>query len=452
MVPNCLSTIFFSSGWLFIVKFASLLIFSFRVVVCNLYPFEQTVKHGCSFEDAIENIDIGGVTLLRAGAKNCERVTVICDPQDYDCSLLQHFDINMAVARCLETPLPFEILNGCPSYVNVLDALNAWQLVKELKTQTGMAAATSFKHVSPAGAAVGKALSKDEAMMYMIEHPELLSPLATAYARARGSDRLSSFGDFIALSDSCDESTAKIISSEVSDGIIAPGYDPAALNILKKKKGGKYCILQVDPNYVPPQKETRMVFGVTMEQQRNDCLISKEFFTNIVSDNKLISEEAIVDLQVATIAVKYTQSNSVCLAKNGQTIGIGAGQQSRIHCTRLACDKANNWWMRLHPDLLKINFKKGVKRVEKTNAIDDIIFCCLVNLISKAEATEWIAKLDAVALSSDAFFPFEDNILRASGVKFIASPGGSVNDLHIINACNENKVTLIHTGVRLFHH
>ncbi|XP_070549201.1 bifunctional purine biosynthesis protein ATIC-like isoform X1 [Ptychodera flava] len=456
-----------------------------KLVACNLYPFVKTIsREGVTVSDAVEQIDIGGVTLLRAAAKNHARVTVVCDPSDYDkiadeMSKSENNDTTLDMRKTLavkafnhtaeydaaisnyfrkeysqgvsqlplrygmnphQAPaqlyttlpeLPVKVLNGAPGFINLCDAFNSWQLVKELKAALNLPAAASFKHVSPAGA-----------------------------------DRMSSFGDFIALSDICDVPTAKIISREVSDGIIAPGYEDEALKILSKKKGGKYCVLKMDPDYEPVTMETRTLFGLQMEQRHNDAVINKEMFSNIATDKKDLPESAIRDLIVATIALKYTQSNSVCYARDGQVIGIGAGQQSRIHCTRLAGDKANNWWLRQHPKVLEVKFKQGVKRAERSNAIDiyvngtvgqdmdkaswEAMFETPPEQLSKAEREEWAAKLKGVALSSDAFFPFRDNIDRAyqSGVEFIASP----QDQIIKKACDEHGITLVFTKTRLFHH
>ncbi|XP_006625097.1 bifunctional purine biosynthesis protein PURH [Apis dorsata] len=368
--------------------------------------------------------------------------------------------------------LPLTIVNGSPGFINLCDALNGYQLVKELKIALNLPAATSFKHVSPAGAAVAVPLNIVQAKLCQVDDLlDQLTPLATAYARARGADRMSSFGDFIALSDTCDEVTAKIISREVSDGIIAPDYSENALKILKKKKNGAYCILQIDPNYMPPQMEYRVLFGLTMEQKRNDAIIDRNIFSNIVTKKyTTISDSAMRDLIVATITLKYTQSNSVCYAKDGQVIGIGAGQQSRIHCTRLAGDKADNWWLRQHPKVINMKFKKNVKRAEISNAIDNYVngfigkdmdeaswiamYEEVPQKLLESERIEWIKKADNIVLSSDAFFPFRDNVDRAklSGVKYIASPSGSVNDEAIIQACDEHKIVLIHTNLRLFHH
>ncbi|XP_038835317.1 bifunctional purine biosynthesis protein PURH [Salvelinus namaycush] len=495
-----------------------------RVVVCNLYPFVKTISNtNVTVEDAVEQIDIGGVTLLRAAAKNHARVTIVCDPADYqlvavemegsegkdttldtrktlalkafthtaqyDEAIADYFrgqhsrgvsqlplrygmNPHQAPAQLytLRPTLPLTVVNGSPGFINLCDALNAWQLVRELKSALGMPAATSFKHVSPAGAAVGVPLSDEEAKVCMVNDMlKDLTPLATAYARARGSDRMSSFGDFIALSDVCDVPTAKIISREVSDGIIAPGYEEEALRILSKKKNGNYCVLQMDPAYEPDEPEVRVLFGLHLKQKRNGAVIDKELFSNVVSKGAL-SVEALRDLIVASIAVKYTQSNSVCYAKDGQVIGIGAGQQSRIHCTRLAGDKADNWWLRHHPRVLGMRFRSGVKRAEMANAIDQYVSGTIgegpdlavwkamyeevPEPLDETEKKNWLSSLQAVALSSDAFFPFRDNVDRAkrSGVEYIAAPAGSTADEVVINACNEQGITLVHTNLRLFHH
>ncbi|EFN72513.1 Bifunctional purine biosynthesis protein PURH [Camponotus floridanus] len=496
-----------------------------QVVVCNLYPFVNTIlKTNVTVEDAIENIDIGGVTLLRAAAKNHNRVTVICDPNDYE-KVIKEMDNAVNKDTSLQTrqtlalkafthtaeydnaisdyfrkqyssgisqltlrygmnphqkpaqifttleKLPLTVVNGSPGFINLCDALNGYQLVKELKSALNLPAATSFKHVSPAGAAVGVPLNDVQAKLCQVDDLyDQLTPLAIAYARARGADRMSSFGDFIALSEPCDIATAKIISREVSDGIIAPGYSEEALKLLKKKKNGGYCILQIDPSYVPSAIERKTLYGLVMEQKRNDAVIDKSIFDNVTTKSKILSEDAIRDLIVATVTVKYTQSNSVCYAKDGQVIGTGAGQQSRIHCTRLAGDKADNWWLRQHPKVTGMKFKKGVKRAEISNAIDNYVngsigkdmdeatwatmYEEIPEKLSESDRIEWIKKLDNVALSSDAFFPFRDNIDRArlSGVKYIASPAGSTNDAAVIEACNEHEIVLIHTGFRLFHH
>lgn len=495
------------------------------VVVCNLYPFSKTVaKPEVTIPEAVENIDIGGVTLLRAAAKNHARVTVLCDPSDYDAVVAEigktsdkrastetrqrlalkafthtsEYDLAISdyfrkqysagasqmtlrygmnphqkPAQLYTTleKLPLKVVNGSPGFINLCDALNGYQLVKELKTALGLPAATSFKHVSPAGAAVGYTLSPEQAKLCMVDDLyERLTPLATAYARARGADRMSSFGDFIALSDPCDEITAKIISREVSDGIIAPGYSEAALTILKKKKNGGYCVLEIDPTYEPDSIEKRVLFGLSLEQKRNDAVIDKSLFANVVTKNKELPENAIRDLIVASIALKYTQSNSVCYAKDGQVIGIGAGQQSRIHCTRLAGEKADNWWLRQHPKVTGMKFKKGVTRAEISNAIDNYVngslgkdmdikvweskYEIVPQQLTESERKEWINKLTSVALASDAFFPFSDNINRAkqSGVSYIGSPSGSNNDAEVIEACNQHQIVMAHTNLRLFHH
>uniref|UniRef100_A0A8C7HPB5 Bifunctional purine biosynthesis protein ATIC n=1 Tax=Oncorhynchus kisutch TaxID=8019 RepID=A0A8C7HPB5_ONCKI len=494
-----------------------------RVVVCNLYPFVKTISNtNVTVEDAVEQIDIGGVTLLRAAAKNHARVTIVCDPADYqlvavemegsegqdttldtrktlalkafthtaqyDEAIADYFrgqysrgvsqlplrygmNPHQAPAQLytLRPTLPLTVVNGSPGFINLCDALNAWQLVRELKSALGMPSATSFKHVSPAGAAVGVPLSDEEAKVCMVNDMlKNLTPLATAYARARGSDRMSSFGDFIALSDVCDVPTAKIISREVSDGIIAPGYEEEALRILSKKKNGNYCVLQMDPAYEPDEPEVRVLFGLHLKQKRNGAVIDKDLFSNVVS--KGLSVEALRDLIVASITVKYTQSNSVCYAKDGQVIGIGAGQQSRIHCTRLAGDKADNWWLRHHPRVLGMRFRSGVKRAEMANAIDQYVSGTIgegpdlavwkamyeevPDPLDETEKRNWLSSLQAVALSSDAFFPFRDNVDRAkrSGVEYIAAPAGSTADEVVINACNEQGITLVHTNLRLFHH
>ena len=366
--------------------------------------------------------------------------------------------------------LPIKVLNGKPGYINFLDAFNGWQLVRELKAATGLPAATSFKHVSPAGAAVGLPLTETESKIYWVDDLGELSPLASAYARARGADRMSSFGDFISLSDVCDASTAKIIKREVSDGVIAPGYEPEALEILKAKKGGKYNVIEINPNYVPDPIEHKQVFGVTFEQGRNELKIDRDFLGNIVTENKEIPDSAKIDLIISLITLKYTQSNSVCYAKGGQAIGIGAGQQSRIHCTRLAGSKADNWFLRQNPKVLNLPFKENVGRADRDNAIDlyigedymDIltdgewerVFTEKPEVFTKEEKRAWLDKNTDVALGSDAFFPFGDNIERAykSGVKYIAQPGGSIRDDNVIEACNKHNIAMCFTGMRLFHH
>ncbi|AJV48835.1 Ade16p [Saccharomyces cerevisiae YJM1208] len=492
-------------------------------VVCNLYPFKETVaKIGVTVQEAVEEIDIGGVTLLRAAAKNHSRVTILSDPNDYSIFLqdlskdgeisqdlrnrfaLKAFehtaDYDAAISDFFrkqysegkaqlplrygcnphqrpaqayitqQEELPFKVLCGTPGYINLLDALNSWPLVKELSASLNLPAAASFKHVSPAGAAVGLPLSDVEKQVYFVNDMEDLSPLACAYARARGADRMSSFGDFIALSNIVDVATAKIISKEVSDGVIAPGYEPEALNILSKKKNGKYCILQIDPNYVPGQMESREVFGVTLQQKRNDAIINQSTFKEIVSKNKALTEQAVIDLTVATLVLKYTQSNSVCYAKNGMVVGLGAGQQSRIHCTRLAGDKTDNWWLRQHPKVLNMKWAKGIKRADKSNAIDLFVtgqriegpekvdyeskFEEVPEPFTKEERLEWLSKLNNVSLSSDAFFPFPDNVYRAvqSGVKFITAPSGSVMDRVVFQAADSFDIVYVENPIRLFHH
>ena len=491
-------------------------------VVCNLYPFKETIsKVAVTVPEAVEEIDIGGVTLLRAAAKNHERVSILSDPQDYAHFLeelksgeitaetrnrlaLKAFehtaDYDVAIsdffrkqyaenisqlplryganphqkpaqAFVSEGELPFKVLNGSPGYINLLDALNSWPLVKELSASLNLPAAASFKHVSPAGAAVGLPLTDIEKKIYFVEDIENLSPLANAYARARGADRMSSFGDFIALSNIVDKPTAQIISKEVSDGVIAPGYSEEALDLLKKKKNGKYCILQIDPNYNPENLESRQVYGITLQQKRNDAIFKGSSFKEIVSKNKDLTEQGAVDLTIATIALKYTQSNSVCYAKNGMVIGLGAGQQSRIHCTRLAGDKADNWWLRQHPKVLGFKWAKGTKRPEKSNAIDLYVtnqipteepekseyeskFAEIPEPLTAEARKEWLSKLSNVALSSDAFFPFPDNVYRAarSGVKFIAAPSGSVMDKAVFAAADANDIVYVENPIRLFHH
>ena len=366
--------------------------------------------------------------------------------------------------------LPIEVLNGKPGYINLLDAFNGWQLVRELKKATGMCAETSFKHVSPAGAAIGKPLSEVEKKIYFVDDLGELTPLASAYARARGADRMSSYGDFIALSDECDACTAKMIQREVSDGIIAPGYTDEALEILKSKRKGTYNIIKIDENYVPAPIERKQVFGVTFEQGRNELKIDNDMLTNIVTDNKEIPEDKKTDLVISLITLKYTQSNSVCYVKDGQAIGIGAGQQSRIHCTRLAGNKADIWWLRQHPKVLGLQFVDNIRRPDRDNAIDvyisdehdDVLaegvwqntFKVKPEVLTEAEKKEWLAKNTGVCLGSDAFFPFGDNIERAkkSGVAYIAEPGGSIRDDHVIMTCNKYNMAMAFTGIRLFHH
>ena len=366
--------------------------------------------------------------------------------------------------------LPIEVLCGKPGYINLLDAFNGWQLVKELKAATGMCAATSFKHVSPAGAAIGRPLSDDLKKIYWVDDLGELTPLASAYARARGADRMSSYGDFIALSDKVDVCTAKMIQREVSDGIIAPDYDPEALEILKSKRKGTYCILKIDENYKPAPIETKQVYGVSFEQGRNELDINRELLSNVVTDNKNIPDDKKDDLLISLITLKYTQSNSVCYVKDGQAIGIGAGQQSRIHCTRLAGQKADNWWLRQSPKVMGLQFVDDIRRADRDNAIDvyigdeyeDVlregewqrIFKVKPEVFTVEEKKAWLAKNTDVCLGSDAFFPFGDNIERAkkSGVAYIAEPGGSIRDDNVIETCNKYNIAMAFTGIRLFHH
>ena len=500
-------------------------------VICNLYPFKDTVaKINVTVPEAVEEIDIGGVTLIRAAAKNHKRVTILSDPEDYhdfvrelekgevteksrNLYALKAFshtaDYDQAIsdffrkqyagdglqqmslrygtnphqkpasAYVHDGNLPFKVLNGAPGYINLLDALNAWPLVKELSEALDYPAAASFKHVSPAGAAIGVPLSDVERKVYMVDDIEGLSEssLAQAYARARGADRMSSFGDVIALSHEVDLPTAKIISKEVSDGVIAPAYNAEALEILSKKKGGKYLVLQMDKAFTPPPSETRTLYGVNLTQHRNDALISPHNSFNgilIPKDSAPLPESARRDLTVATIALKFTQSNSVCYALNGQVIGLGAGQQSRIHCTRLAGDKADNWWMRFHTRSLNLKWKKGTKRADKSNAIDMLcsgaILTCgpreksdwashfeegqVPEPFTQEERIQWLGKLGEVACSSDAFFPFTDNVYRAarSGVKYFAAPLGSQNDGEVLRVAEEVGAVFAEQSVRLFHH
>lgn len=366
--------------------------------------------------------------------------------------------------------LPIEVLNGRPGYINFLDAFNGWQLVRELKQATGLPAATSFKHVSPAGAAVGLPLTETLRKIYWVEDDAELSPLACAYIRARGADRMSSFGDFIALSDVCDRATALVIKKEVSDGVIAPGYTEEALEILKAKKKGSYCVIQIDENYKPAPLEHKEVFGVTFEQGRQELAINDELLSHIVTDNKEIPAEAMTDMKISLITLKYTQSNSVCFVKGGQAIGIGAGQQSRVHCTRLAGQKADNWFLRQAPQVLGLQFVDSIKRPDRDNAIDiyigdeymDVleegvwqnIFKVKPPVFTKEEKRAWLDGMTDVTVGSDAFFPFSDNIERAhkSGVKYIAEPGGSVRDDAVIDCCNKYGMVMAFTGIRLFHH
>jgi len=366
--------------------------------------------------------------------------------------------------------LPVQVLNGKPGYINFLDAFNGWQLVKELKKATGLPAATSFKHVSPAGAAVGLPLSETLAKIYWVDDLGELSSLACAYARARGADRMSSFGDFIALSDVCDADTARLIKREVSDGVIAPGYTEEAMELLKAKKKGNYNIIQIDENYVPAELERKQVYGITFEQGRNELNIDGDFLSNIVTENKNIPEAALIDMKISLITLKYTQSNSVCFVKGGQAIGIGAGQQSRVHCTRLAGNKADNWFLRQAPQVLDLQFVDTLGRADRDNAIDvyigeeymDVLadgvwektFKVKPPVFTREEKRAWLDQLQGVTLGSDAFFPFSDNIERAhkSGVNYIAQPGGSVRDDLVIECCNKYNMVMAFTGIRLFHH
>ena len=366
--------------------------------------------------------------------------------------------------------LPIEVLNGRPGYINFLDAFNGWQLVRELKKATGLPAATSFKHVSPAGASVGRPMSDTLKKIYWVDDMGDLSPLACAYARARGADRMSSFGDFISLSDVCDADTARLIKREVSDGVIAPGYTDEALEILKAKKNGNYNIIKIDENYTPAPLEHKQVFGVTFEQGRQELPIDDELLSNIVTENKEIPEEALIDMKISLIVLKYTQSNSVCFVKDGQAIGIGAGQQSRVHCTRLAGQKADNWLLRQSPKVMNLQFVDNIRRADRDNAIDvyigeeymdvladgawEKIFKVKPEVFTREEKRAWLDQMSGVTLGSDAFFPFSDNIERAhkSGVQYIAEPGGSVRDDAVIECCDKYDMVMAFTGIRLFHH
>ena len=366
--------------------------------------------------------------------------------------------------------LPITVLNGRPGYINLLDGFHGWQLVRELKRATGLPSATSFKHVSPAGAAIGLPLTDVERKIYWVDDTDELTPLASAYARARGADRMSSFGDFISLSDVCDAATAKLIAREVSDGVIAPGYDKEALEILSAKKKGNYAVIQIDPSYEPEEIERKQVFGVTFEQGRNELVIDDALFANIVTKNKDLPKAARDDLAISLITLKYTQSNSVCFVKGGQAIGIGAGQQSRIHCTRLAGSKADNWYLRQSPQVLELPFRSDIRRADRDNAIDlymgedymdvladgrwENIFTVKPNVFTAEEKRAWLDGNTGVSLGSDAFFPFGDNIERAfrSGVKYVAQPGGSVRDDNVIEACDAHDMVMCFTGIRLFHH
>ena len=365
--------------------------------------------------------------------------------------------------------LPVTVLNGKPGYINFLDALNSWQLVKELKEATGLPSAASFKHVSPAGAAVGLPLSETDRKIYFVDEEEL-SPIACAYVRARGADRMSSYGDWAALSDVCDADTARLLKKEVSDGVIAPGFTEEALEILRQKKKGNYNVVQIDPDYVPEEIEHKQVFGITFEQGRNNIKIDESLLTNIISENKNLPESAKRDLMIALIALKYTQSNSVAYAKDGQCIGIGAGQQSRVHCVRLAGNKADNWWLRQNPKVLALPFKQGIRRADRDNTIDvyiydeyeDVLrdgtwenfFETKPKVLTKEEKKEWLSKMNGVSLASDAFFPFRDGVdaAAASGIKCIIQPGGSIRDQEVIDAANEHGIAMVFTGMRHFRH
>ncbi|CAG8667336.1 1177_t:CDS:10, partial [Racocetra fulgida] len=432
-------------------------------VICNLYPFKETIaKEGITIAEAVEEIDIGGVTLLRAAAKNHDRVTILSDPNDYSTFLseLKKDDYDEAISNYFRQQYSKDISQLTLRYGANPHQKPAQIFVKDgclpIQAALNLPAAASFKHVSPAGAAVGLPLDETEKKVYFVDDLKELTPLANAYARARGADRMSSFGDWIALSDIVDVPTAKIISREVSDGVIAPGYDAQALEILRKKKEGKYTVIQIDPNYEPPEIETRQVYGLYLQQKRNNVQIDQKLFENIVTQNKNLPNSAITDLIVATIALKYTQSNSVCYAKNGMVIGLGAGQQSRIHCTRLAGEKADNWWLRHHPKVIAFDFKKSTKRAEKSNAIDLYIldkigegleraswesqFNTIPEPLTPEERKLHLASFSDVALSSDAFFPFSDNIHRArqSGVNYVAAPSGSIQDQAVIQAADEH--------------
>ncbi|KAK2102414.1 hypothetical protein P7K49_020081 [Saguinus oedipus] len=454
-----------------------------RVVACNLYPFVKTVASpGITVEEAVEQIDIGGVTLLRASAKNHARVTVVCEPEDY-VAVSTEMQRSESKDTSLETrhQLALKAFTHMAQYDEAISDYFRKQYRKGISQmplwygmnphQTPAQLYTLKPKLPITGAAVGIPLSEDEARVCMVfDLYKTLTPISTAYARARGADRMSSFGDFVALSDVCDVPTAKIISREVSDGIIAPGYEEEALTILSKKINGNYCVLQMDQSYKSDENEVRTLFGLHLSQKRNNGVVDKSLFSNVVTKNKDLPESALRDLIVATIAVKYTQSNSVCYAKNGQVIGIGAGQQSRIHCTRLAGDKANYWWLRHHPQVLSMKFKTGVKRAEISNAIDqymtgtigedeDLIkwkalFEEVPELLTEAEKKAWVDKLSEVSVSSDAFFPFRDNVDRAkrSGVAYIAAPSGSAADKVVIEARDELGIILTHTNLRLFHH
>jgi len=498
------------------------------MVVANLYPFEQAVSSGCDFETAIENIDIGGPTMMRAAAKNCSSVAVLTNPSQYakvieemkanDGSTTQATRRGLAAAAFSQSAayesaiadylsdgdssstrfttvlplkygnnphqqpaalcslngdkeMPFKVVQGSPGYINLLDAVNAWQLVNELRTALDLPAAASFKHVSPAGAALGVPLSEVEAQAFDIpqDKADAMTPLACAYIRARNADPLCSFGDFAALSDVVDEATARILKAEVSDGVVAPGYEPAALEILKSKKGGKFIVLQADPNFTPPELERREIFGMGFVQKRSDIVPSPEHVSKIVSKRDVLPEDAMRDLVLGNITIKYTQSNSVGYAKNGMMLGVGAGQQSRVDCVKLAGNKVKTWWLRQHPKLLGLEFKSSVKRQARVNArvrfiegdMSDIErtaweenFDQVPEPLTDAEKNEWLTQLDGVGLSSDAFFPFRDGIDHASkfGVEFVSQPGGSVGDPAVTEAADDYGMVMTHSGLRLFHH
>jgi len=498
------------------------------LVVCNLYKFEEAVAEGNPFEGCIEKIDVGGPTMVRAAAKNCDSVAILTSPDQYTSfleelkanggalsrasrrglarqafALTAKYDAAIASYFCdqteapplrtrqylQETPLkygvnphqkpaalsrvvgygmPFDILNGAPGYTNLMDALNSWQLVVELEAAVGLPAAASFKHVSPAGAAVGVPLSDEMLQVYEATGQEL-TPTALAYLRARNADPMSSFGDFIAISGVVDVATAKLIKREVSDGIIAGGFVPEALEILKAKKGGKYLVLKGNPDFKPPVDEYKEVYGVAVSQKRNDAIITKDLLTEVVTKEKAIPDEASIDLLIATIAVKYTQSNSVCFAAGGQVVGVGAGQQSRVDCVKLAGRKVLMWHLRQHPKVMALKFKEGVKRVDRVNArvayiLDDMtpperklweaLFDEPPVMLTADERKEWCDSLTGVSLSSDAFFPFRDNIDQATkfGVKFIVQPGGSNGDDAVIGACDDYGIAMAFSKLRLFHH
>jgi len=508
-----------------------------QLIAVNLYPFEETISApNVTLDTALDMIDIGGVTMIRAAAKNFKNVIVIIDPTDYmwivekikkdgitsitieerknlAVKAFQHvvgYDKTISsylsstkipefskddtkieelrITRCYKKEfdlkygvnphqipasvlsiedhsLPFKVLNGTPSYINLMDALNAWQLVNELHKSTGLPAAASFKHVSPAGAAVAVPFTEKEKEIYEIPTNCKLTPQSIAYLRARNADPMSSYGDFAAISDIVDEATALVLKIEVSDGIIAPGFDSKSLEILKQKKNGNYIIIQGNPNYSPPKKEYREIYGCVLSQLRNNCSISSDNMKKVVTKNNNLTDESILDLLVATITLKYTQSNSIGYALNGQMIGVGAGQQSRVDCTKLGGSKVSNWHMRFHPKVCHISFKQGSKRVDRINArlhyIEDNVNSSEVDLFDKIpekltidEKIEWEKKLKGVACSSDAFFPFRDSIdvMARYGVNFVAQPGGSIHDESVVKACNEFGMIMVFTGIRLFHH